>query len=418
MRHSQVHCLRLYPLAIPLRRPFHHAAHSRSEADPVVVEVELGDGTLGYGETLARPYVTGETVASVIQTLREVLADELLGLRPESFPEVLERIEGLPDRDRTGAIITAARAGLELALLDAYSKHFERPISEVAGWLGLPGFGPPGSVKRVAYSAVISGGGPDEVGGGADEVKVDASESGSRRRLGKLRWTARLMRWYGLRDFKLKIGNRDDPARVAAVARVLGRSLGAGTTLRLDANGAWNLEEAVRHLEALPPLPIACVEQPLNRMCDADLAELRRRVPTPIMPDESLITMDDARQLSETGAVDLFNIRLAKNGGFIPALKLAHYARQRGLGHQLGCMVGETSILSAAGRHFLENVPEVRFAEGSYGRFLLRGDVVARPVQFGWGGRVKPLAGFGWGIEVSSNLLKRYVRPGVIEIRL
>lgn len=58
---SQVHCLRLYPLAIPLRKPFEHAAKTREVADPIVVEAELGDGTLGHGETLARPYVTGET---------------------------------------------------------------------------------------------------------------------------------------------------------------------------------------------------------------------------------------------------------------------------------------------------------------------------------------------------------------------
>ena len=81
-------------------------------------------------------------------------------------------------------------------------------------------------------------------------------------------------------------------------------------------------------------------------------------------------------------------------------------------------MVGETSILSAAGRRFLECVPGVTFAEGSYGWRLLRGDVVRKPVRFGYGGRPKPLPGLGWGVEVDPNLLRHYVRPGVIELAL
>jgi L-Ala-D/L-Glu epimerase len=78
-------------------------------------------------------------------------------------------------------------------------------------------------------------------------------------------------------------------------------------------------------------------------------------------------------------------------------------------------MVGETSILSAAGRRFLENVPGVRFAEGSYGRFLLTGDIVRRPVQFGCRGKGKPLPGLGWGIEVQPERLRAYA-GGVIDI--
>ena len=74
----------------------------------------------------------------------------------------------------------------------------------------------------------------------------------------------------------------------------------------------------------------------------------------------------------------------------------------------MGCMVGETSILSAAGRRFLECVPGGTFAEGSYGRFLLTGDVVGRPVQFGCGGKAQSLGGFGWGIEVREERLREY----------
>ncbi|HSW45783.1 MAG TPA: enolase C-terminal domain-like protein [Phycisphaerae bacterium] len=387
--------MRIWPLAIPLRKPFRHAVGEREVADPVVVEVELADGTLGYGETLPRPYVSDETLESVIRCLRGELLNALVELRPAGFPEALECIDALPDRTRAGEVMTAARAGLELALLDAYSRHFERPIAEVVGWLGLPGLGPPGSIRLARYGGVISG----------DEV-------------GRLAWSVRKMRWFGLRDFKLKVGYEDDVERIRAVARVLGRSLGSKFTLRLDANGAWTPERAVEVLKAVTDVPVSCVEQPLDRDHESDLQALRQQTGAKVMHDESLVTRQDAERLVEAGVADGFNIRLSKNGGFLPALRLAHLARKQGILCQLGCMVGETSILSAAGRRFLENVPNVTFAEGSYGRFLLRGDVAWKPVGFGYGGRPKSLPGPGWGVTVDAGKLREYVRPGVIELAL
>jgi len=86
---SHIACLRVYPLAIPLRKTFRHAAHERQTADPVVVAAELADGTVGYGETLPRAYVTGEDVETVLADLAEEFLDELVAFRPASFPQAL-----------------------------------------------------------------------------------------------------------------------------------------------------------------------------------------------------------------------------------------------------------------------------------------------------------------------------------------
>src|SRR5947209_601420 len=56
----------------------------------------------------------------------------------------------------------------------------------------------------------------------------------------------------------------------------------------------------------------------------------------------------------------------------LPALRLAQFAKQQGIGYQLGCQVGETAILSAAGRHFAGSVADLKHAEGSYDRHLVR----------------------------------------------
>ena len=124
------------------------------------------------------------------------------------------------------------------------------------------------------------------------------------------------------------------------------------------------------------------------------------------MPDESLLTVEDAERLADQGAIDGINIRIGTCGGFLPSLRLAQFAHQRGLTIQLGCTVGETSVLSAVARRFLELVPGVRFAEGNFGTLLLSADVCGRPLRFGYGGRVRSLAGFGWGLNVDTTRLE------------
>ncbi len=94
---------------------------------------------------------------------------------------------------------------------------------------------------------------------------------------------------------------------------------------------------------------------PAHRQVEAPGA-LRRDVKTPIMLDESLCSRVDAERAIEAQSCDLFNLRLSKCGGFIPTLRLAQLARQHNLGYQLGCQIGETALLSAAGRHFAGTV--------------------------------------------------------------
>ena len=127
---------------------------------------------------------------------------------------------------------------------------------------------------------------------------------------------------------------------------------------------------------------------------------------TPIMLDESLCSLEDARQAIECGTCDLFNIRLSKCGGFLNSLKIAATAHQAGLGYQLGCQVGETGILSAAGRHFASSVARIKYLEGSYDRFLVKERLTTQDITFGRGGLAPALAGPGLGVDVDEERLK------------
>jgi muconate cycloisomerase len=386
-RRLQVRDVQIHRLAIPMRMRFEHAAAARETADPVIVQISAASPYaefVGFGETLARPYVTGETAETVAQDLAGLLVPRLAAFRPESFFAALEFIEALP-LQHEGRIICAARAALELALLDLAGQVFQRRPAEVAGWLGLPGFGPPGCLETARYSGIVVG-----------------------RTRAKLATLTRLQRWYGLRDFKIKAAVPGWEQNLEQAHRVLRRAIATGrATLRVDANGGWSLAEANEALAMLERCGVSAVEQPLSETHDGDLPWLAEQTRCDLIADESLLTIEDAQRLAQGGGVKVFNVRIAKNGGLMPALRIARTALAAGIDVQLGCLVGETSILSAAGVAFLESCPRVRFVEGAFGWMLLRDDVTRGSIRFGRGGRIAARRGYGLGVNVAPHALVR-----------
>ena len=373
--------LEVWTYRIPMRIRFEHAAAGRSTSTGVLVRLELSDGTVGWGEGIPRDYVTGETLESAADIIRSTYAARLLGDRPLAGEPVVS----------DGVAHHAAWCACELAYLDAAGKSRRvRAADLLAGQLGLK----PGRLLR-RVSGVLSAG-----------------------PVARVRRQLRLMRLVSLRDYKLKVGTDGDrdEANLAECHRQLGRGLRrrrgpTRRTLRVDANGAWDLEEATRRCEGLARWGVVAVEQPLAKGDEASLVDLRRRTSVPIMLDESLVTFEEAERLVGGGQVDLFNIRVSKNGGLVQSLRLARLAHDSGVHFQLGCMVGETGVLTAAGRVFLELVGRsVRFAEGSYGRFLLRSDVTRQRLSFGYGGFVRAMTGPGLGVHVWPHKVRRVGR--------
>jgi len=363
--------LEIYRTAIPMRA-FEHAAASRRSAEAVVVRVALSDGRAGVGETLPRPYVTGESCESVVADLTNVIWPAIAGaeLAAGELPQ-------LPLSDSRGRSINAAACAAELALADA--------LLDEQAWRRLggerPGIWPAGRKQRI--TARVSG------------VLGSSEAAATRRRLFKLRL-------FGLRDFKLKLGfpPEIDQANLAAVQRQIGLDVGAGRcSLRVDANGGWSAERTIQMAAELKRLGVCAVEQPV--FCRAaELAELARRCELPLIADESLLTAADAEALLEAGPRIWWNIRISKNGGIAASLALARLAARHGVPFVIGCMVGESGILSAAQRRLLALAPPPRFVEGNYGRFLLADDLTRPSLRFGYGGRLKPLRGDGLGVKL------------------
>jgi muconate cycloisomerase len=371
-----------YQVRIPLRRPIEHASHVRSETDNVVVRCVLEDGTEGFGEGVPREYVTGETIDSDMALLKR--SDLRSQLEPcgdfAAAVALAERIELAPvlgdDRRCQG---NAARCALELAILDAFGTRFREPISTLTRLLAPELYQPR---DRVRYSGAIM----------------------SARGL-KLRLAAWSLRIYRFRQVKIKVGiaGHDDTARLKTARRILGSS----RDIRVDANEAWRPEEVVDRIRALEPFGVSAVEQPVSHAQIEALAEVRKAVRAPIMLDESLCGMVDAERAVDRSTCDLFNLRLSKCGGFVPSLRLAQFARRHGIGYQLGCQVGESAILSAAGRHFAASVADLRYVEGSYDSHLVRETLAMESITFGWGGWAPALTHPGLGIAVDPRALER-----------
>jgi O-succinylbenzoate synthase len=94
---------------------------------------------------------------------------------------------------------------------------------------------------------------------------------------------------------------------------------GAGARLRVDANGSWNIDEAVARLGAMGPLELA--EEPVSGL--EALARLRGHDVPPIVADESVASLEDAEHAADLSACDFATVKLAKVGGPIAALAIA-----------------------------------------------------------------------------------------------
>jgi muconate cycloisomerase len=273
------------------------------------------------------------------------------------------------------------KCALELSVLDAVGRALGVPLSSLTELLPEAA-AIRHSVPQVRYSATITSMGAF-----------------------KAIFRACTYRYYGFHQLKVKVGVAG--VNDAAVVRRIRRAAGPRFDLRIDANEAWTCENLESKLAPLLPYRISSLEQPVPHAAVDGLAAVRKRIETPIMLDESACSLSDAHRAIERGTCDLFNIRLSKCGGFVNSLRIAAAARRAGLGYQMGCQVGETGILSAAGRHFAASVADLRYLEGSYDRFLVAERLTREDLTFGRGGYAPALTGPGLSVEIDREGLRR-----------
>jgi o-succinylbenzoate synthase len=185
----------------------------------------------------------------------------------------------------------------------------------------------------------------------------------------------RIVSGSGCRTAKVKVAERgqadgDDIARVEAVRD----ALGAGGRIRVDANGGWDVDTAVRMLGELGRFGLEYAEQPCATL--DELAALRRRVEVPVAADESIRKAEDPLAVRAAGAADIVMLKAQPLGGVAAALRVAEAC---GLPVVVSSAV-ESSVGLAAGVALAAALPDLPYACGLATMSLLTGDVTSDPL--------------------------------------
>lgn len=359
---------------LPFRFSFKHSLAARNYSHNVIVRVDVennGEHFRGYGESIPRDYVTGESCASAVDVINETYVPALRGtdFSPADLCERLRQLFlsfGLDKRQKG-----SSWCALELAILDAACRCFKVNVADVLSPEGLP------QRDAITYGGVVP--------------------FGNRRALFAILWFYKL---YGFKTVKLKVGEEleTDVAKLRLARKILGDSV----TLRVDANCAWTVESTLRAAEAMRPFAVSSIEQPLPADDLEGMAKVTASLPESIVADESLCTIEQAEALAQRRACNAFNIRVSKVGGILAAGEIALLARRHGIKCHLGAQVGESGILSGAGRIFAATQPDMENYEGSANFFLLKKDLTRQNLTAGRNGRGRLLRGPGLGVEVSA----------------
>ncbi len=301
------------------RCTFRIATGTSDTAENIMVKVVSGDE---HGVGAASPTdVTHETVESVEAYLAKA-ARKLVGTDETDLSGLHRRLDAIAPGN------TSAKAAVDIAVYDLLSKREKKPLYKYLG----------GSRGDSVLTDMT-------IGIESKEVTVQ-----------------RALKHYkeGFRALKVKVGLdlEDDVRRVAAVRDAVGPMV----QLRVDGNQGYTLEQAVAFCEEMKTLDVVLVEQPVKAEDYAGLKKVKERSPVPIMADECVKDVSDARRVIRDRAVDLINIKLMKSAGIHDAVTINRLAGEAGIGTMVGCM-GEIQLSIAAGLHFVLSSDNVRYAD-------------------------------------------------------
>lgn len=293
-------------------KPYTIAFKTVDEVKNAFVEITLQNGITGIGAGNPSEYVTGEHLVQTQAALHENNLDFLVGRDIAEvnllLAEVLAKFPKQP----------AARAALDIALYDVFTKHLGVPLVKYLGQ----------TITSMPTSNTI---GIKNV----TETLKEAEEYGQR----------------GFTVLKVKLGKdlEEDIERLVKLREKFGKKF----TIRIDANQGYTSAQTIEFVKRTTTLDVELIEQPLPAKAVAELKALPEAIRTVIAADESLLSPNDAWQLVQPPrAAGIFNIKLMKCGGVQQALKIADVARYANVDLFWGCndesIVSITAALHAA----------------------------------------------------------------------
>ncbi len=305
----------LYPLNIPLKKPFITALRRVEHIDDLLLVIHTDTELRGYGGACAVTAITGTTNADIIQELDTKVFPTLIRqpLQSSHLFDLLERLSLRPE----------TRACIDIGIHDLLAKIADQPLYAYLG----------GKNNLLSTDLTIS---------------VASSEKMVQESLEAVA--------AGFKQLKIKL-DADLSLNIQRLRQIL-RVLPGTIPLRLDPNQSLTFKQAVTLLESIPLDSIECIEQPFKADDIESLRSLRELSLVPVLADESLYDLNDALNLFKQGACDMFNIKLMKCGGIHEAQKIAAFAGEQRIACMMGSMLeGPVSLLAAA--HFSLSQPAI-----------------------------------------------------------
>ncbi|ROQ63238.1 L-alanine-DL-glutamate epimerase-like enolase superfamily enzyme [Streptomyces sp. 840.1] len=295
----------LRTVRLELAEPLRISRATMSARDAVWLSVEH-DGVTGHGEAVTSAFYRLDT-----RTLERLVA--AVGRSLVRFGDPESALEALWAGEVAGAgTPPAVTAAAEAALLDLVGKRAERPVHRLLGAGGHP-------VAATARTIGITS-------------LTDAAAQ------------ARRLAASGFEIIKVKAGSTDPEDDVERV-RII-RDIAPLARILLDPNGAWTTAQAEALLPRYADLGVEAVEQPVAPGDPRALGDLAERSPLPVIADEDAVGLEDVRRLA--GRVQGVNVKLAKCGGALAALRIAETIAGSGTELMLGCLTASTLGLAPA----------------------------------------------------------------------
>jgi|Deesub1362A_J573_1020465.scaffolds.fasta_scaffold00708_17 L-alanine-DL-glutamate epimerase-like enolase superfamily enzyme len=300
-------------LSIPLKEPYTLSHSSIKKLNTIIVKIET-EHAVGLGEATVIPVYFSETTHTIKETLK-IIANRLKG---EKFTNITEAIYFLKRTSKNHLALSA----VEMAVYDAFGKEVELPLYELIG----------GKVR--------------------DKVELIGSIG-----ISSIKKTIELSQKFidaGFKTLKIKVGKnfKEDIKKLEYI-----KSINEKVKLRVDANEAYTLNEAIKVATALENIGVELFEQPLKRKNLEELKILRKSVNIPIMVDESVFTLNDLINVINNEAADMVKLKVMKSGIF-DTKRIATIAGE----FDISCIIGngvQTELGAFAEVHLAASVANI-----------------------------------------------------------
>ncbi len=325
--------IRAYIKYLKLTKPYTIAYSTFSDVQLVFLEIELANGIVGVGSASPAEEVVGENPAQTLASLQTDFVQKLVGRDIRYFQKIIF------ESQQYFGYLPGTLAAIDLALHDAFCQYLAIPVVDFYGR----------KIEALPTSVTI---GIKSV----EDTLVEAKEYLEA----------------GFRTLKVKTGLdwHEDIERIVA----LRKSFGNAITIRVDANQGYDIDTLLKWLEHTQSLAIELVEQPVAVGEEKSLYQTLDYA-SGIAADESLKDANYAIKFAaEPKRFGIFNIKLMKCGGLLPALEIAQIAKNAGISLFWGCNDESIASITAA-LHLAYACPNTKYLDLD-GSFDLAEDLV------------------------------------------